>query len=141
MTILAGQDPGQPYLLVDLYSGDDGRLEGQQPNWQALVESPPYVGAILKAWDGTQFHDNGWFQRHWPAVRASGGDRYGDNWFRGAYLFLEFSEDGGEQADAYLQAVSNAGDWGPGDILAILDVEQGGEAHPNRKASKQQVID
>ena len=153
MAITAGQDPGQPYLLVDLYSGDDGRLVGRQPNWQVLADTPSYVGAILKAWDGTQFNDGGWFKRHWPAVRAAGGDRYGDNWFRGAYLFLEFTQDGAAQADAYLQAIEAAGGWGPGDILPIIDVEQGGEGrpaadgkpavppHPNRRASKQQVID
>jgi GH25 family lysozyme M1 (1,4-beta-N-acetylmuramidase) len=153
MAIIAGQDPGQPYLIVDLYSGDDGRLVGKQPNWEVLANTPCYVGAILKAWDGTQFNDHGWFQRHWPNVRSAGGDRYGDNWFRGAYLFLEFSQDGTEQADAYLQAVDAAGGWGSGDILPIIDVEQGGEgrpaadgkpavpAHPNRRATKQQVID
>jgi GH25 family lysozyme M1 (1,4-beta-N-acetylmuramidase) len=148
-----GQDPGQPYLFVDLFSGDDGRLVGKHPDWQVLANTKSYFGAILKAWDGTRFNDGGWFQRHWPAVRAAGGDRYGDNWFRGAYLFLEFSQSGAGQADAYLQAVDSAGGWDRGDILPIIDAEQGGEgrpalegkpavpAHPNRSATKQKVID
>jgi len=147
-----GQDPGQPYLFVDLYSLDDGRLVGKSPNWKALASTKGYFGAILKAWDGLNFNDRGWFQRHWPALRAAGGDRYGESWFRGAYLFLEFSHDGAQQADAYLQAVESASGWDSGDILPIIDVEQGGEGrpaangkpaippHPNRSASKQQVI-
>jgi lysozyme len=149
----AGEDPGQPYLFVDLYSGDDGRLIGKSPNWQVLGSTKGYFGAILKAWDGIQFNDRGWFQRHWPAVREAGGDRYGQSWFRGAYLFLEFLRDGAQQADAYLKAVESAGDWSEGDILPIIDVELGGEGrpaadgkaavapHPNRSASKQQIID
>lgn len=153
MAIDVREDPGQPYLFVDLYSGDDGRLVGRQPNWQILADTDNYYGAILKAWDGTRFKDGGWFQRHWPAVRDAGGDRYGDNWFRGAYLFLEFLQDGAEQADAYLQAVEDAGGWGLGDILPIVDVELGSEGrpaadgkpavppHPNRSATKKQVID
>jgi GH25 family lysozyme M1 (1,4-beta-N-acetylmuramidase) len=80
-------------------------------------------------------------------------EQLGETWFRGAYLFLEFSRSGADQADAYLQAVDSAGGWGLGDILPIIDAEQGGEgrpatngkpavpAHPNRSATKQQVID
>ncbi len=147
------RDPGKPYLFIDLYSGDDGRLVGRHPNWQALSSAPGYFGAILKAWDGTRFNDGGWFRKHWPAVREAGGDRYGESWFRGAYLFLEFAHSGSAQADAYLDAVDAAGGWDRGDILPIIDAEQGGEGrpaangkpavppHPNRKASKQQVID
>jgi len=149
----SASDPGQPYLFVDLYSGDDGRLVGKHPNWPVLASTSGYFGAILKAWDGTRFNDGGWFQKNWPALRDAGGDRYGDAWFRGAYLFLEFLQNGADQADAYLKAVDAAGGWDHGDILPIIDVEQGGEgkpaangkpavsAHPNHSASKQQVID
>jgi GH25 family lysozyme M1 (1,4-beta-N-acetylmuramidase) len=147
------QDPGQPYLFVDLYSGDEGRLVGKRPNWQGLATVSGFFGAILKAWDGTRFNDGGWFQQHWPAVRDAGGEVYGNSWFRGAYLFLELLQDGAQQADAYLKVVDAAGGWDRGDILPIIDVEQGTEgrpamsgkpavpAHPNRGASKRQVID
>lgn len=137
----APTDPGQPYLFVDLYSGDDGRLVGRQPDWKTLAGTKNYCGAILKAWDGIHFNDGGWFKRHWPAVRDAGGANYGQSWFRGAYLFLEFQQSGADQADAYLAAVDAAGGWGGGDILPIIDVEQGGAGHRNRSASKQQVID
>ena len=152
-------DPGQPYLFVDLYSGDDGRLVGGHPAWAQLASTKGFVGAILKAWDGTQFNDGGWFGRNWPALRAAGAARYGTSWFRGAYLFLEFHQDGAAQADAYLRAVDAAGGWDVGDLLPIIDAEQGGvatpavpatattrarparPAHPNRSATAQQVID
>jgi hypothetical protein len=55
----AGKDPGPPYLFVDLYSGDDGRLVGKRPAWQVLANTKGYFGAILKAWDGKSFKDGG----------------------------------------------------------------------------------
>jgi GH25 family lysozyme M1 (1,4-beta-N-acetylmuramidase) len=140
---MSGQtaDPGQPYLFVDLYSGDDGRLAGKTPDWTTLAATPNYCGAILKAWEGVAFDDGGWFQKHWPAVRDAGGAGYGATWFRGAYLFLKFLEDGAAQADAYLAAIDAAGGWDSGDILPIIDVEQGGPGNTNQQAGKQQVID
>ncbi|MDQ1711049.1 MAG: lysozyme [Frankiaceae bacterium] len=131
-------DPGPPYLFVDQYSLDSGF----EPPWATLLATPGFCGAILKAWDGLRFNDKGWFTHNWPLVRDAGGDRYGVSWFRGAYLFLQLTLSGADQADAYLQAIETAGGWDPsGDILPVIDVELGGEKHPNRKASAQQVID
>ena len=56
-------DPGQPYLFVDLYSKD----LGPNPPWDVLAATPNYCGAILKAYEGTQFNDGGWFAANWPA--------------------------------------------------------------------------
>jgi GH25 family lysozyme M1 (1,4-beta-N-acetylmuramidase) len=100
-----------------------------------------YFGAIIKAWEGPQFNDGGWFQGNWDAVRAAGGDRYGVSWFRGAYLFLKFMESGADQADAYLTAIERAGGWAEGDILPIVDVELGGDKNSNRQASAGLVIE
>ncbi len=133
-------DPGQPYLFVDLYSGDDGRLTGGKPDWVTLAATPTYFGAIIKAFDGVSFNDGGWFARHWPAIRAAGGDNYGKRWFRGAYHFLEFLRDGAAQADAYLAAVDAAGGWDTGDILPIIDVEQG-RRHPPQSPGQQTAGD
>ena len=149
----ATADPGPPYLIADVYSGDHSGLIGGQPNWSALAAAPSVYGAIIKAWEGKEFDDHGWFAKHWPAVRDAGSDRYGTSWFRGAYLFLIFSRGGSDQADAYLKAVDAAGGWDSGDIYPIIDVELGHDAtaatptkparsaHPNQSASKQQVID
>lgn len=133
----AVSDPGPPYLFVDLYPLDLGR----NPPWSVLVNTPGYVGAIIKAMEGTGYNDGGWFKSNWPAVRDAGGDRYCDTWFRGSYLFLRFASPGADQADAYLRAIDEAGGWDTGDLLPVIDVELGGAKNPNRKASAQQVID
>lgn len=130
-------DPGPPYLIVDLYP----HALGPNPPWPVLVSTAGYVGAIIKAMEGIDYRDSGWFNANWPAVRHAGGDRYGDTWFRGAYLFLRFAVPGADQADAYLRTVDGAGGWDMGDILPIIDVELGSETNPNRSASAQQVID
>ncbi|MGE5202159.1 MAG: GH25 family lysozyme [Acidobacteriota bacterium] len=130
-------DPGPPYLFVDLYPLD----LGPKPPWSVVAATPGFCGAIIKASEGTQYDDRGWFAANWPAVRDAGGDRYGESWFRGAYLFLKFAQSGADQADAYLKAIDDAGGWGDGDILPIVDVELGSETNSNRKASAQQIID
>jgi len=137
MTATGVTDPGQPYLFVDLYPLD----LGPKPPWSVLAKTEHYLGAIIKAMEGTGYRDRGWFQANWPLLQDAGGDRYGETWFRGAYHFLRFASSGADQADAYLQAVEDAGGWEDGDILPIVDVELGGEKNPNRKASAQQIID
>ena len=126
-----------PFLIADQYPLDSG----PHPPWSNLVDAPNFVGAILKAWEGLQYNDGGWFTNNWTALRDAGGDRYGDSWFRGAYLFLRFAADGAAQADAYLRAVDKAGGWDHGDILPVVDVELGSEKNPNFKASAQQIVD
>lgn len=124
-------------LIVDTFSG------AEQPTsvWKTLAAAgAPWHGAIIKATQGTAFGPR-WFDDHWPAVRAAGGDRYGDTWFRGAYHFLNFFEDGKAQADFYLKVVERAGGWDSGDLWPIVDVELGSKTNKNRLSSKQQVID
>jgi hypothetical protein len=133
----AVSDLGPPYLFVDLYPLD----LGPNPPWSVLESTSGYVGAIIKAMEGTGYRDGGWFKANWPRVRDAGGHRYGETWFRGAYLFLRFAVDGADQADAYLGAVDAAGGWEDGDILPIVDVERGKPTNPNYKANAQQVID
>ena len=132
-----GSELEPPFLVADQYPLDSG----PHPPWTNLVDAPNFVGAILKAWEGLQYNDGGWFTNNWSAVRDAGGDRYGDSWFRGAYLFLRFAADGAAQADAYLRAVDKAGGWDHGDIIPVVDVELGSEKNPNFKASAQQIVD
>lgn len=127
----------RPILLVDLFHGDLGKL----PDFAAVVAAPGYAGAILKATEGTAYAKASWLVANWPRVRAAGGARYGVSWFRGAYHFLRFGEDGAAQADFYLATIDAAGGWAEGDLLPIVDVELGGDTHPNRKASAQQIVD
>jgi len=133
----AGSELGPPFLVADQYPLDSG----PHPPWTNLVDAPNFVGAIIKAWEGLHYNDGGWFTNNWSAVRDAGGDRYGDSWFRGAYLFLRFAADGAAQADAYLRAVDQAGGWDQGDIIPVVDVELGSEKNPNFTASAQQIVD
>lgn len=124
-------------LIVDVFAGD---LNGR-PNWPALAAlGPPWHGAIIKATEGVAYNPL-WFAWNWRAVRDAGGDRYGVDWFRGAYHFLKFNTDGTAQADYYLKAIDAAGGFAIGDFWPIVDVELGGETNTNQKATKQQIID
>jgi len=134
---VVGSELEPPFLVADQYPLDSG----PHPPWTNLVDAPNFVGAILKAWEGLQYNDGGWFTNNWSAVRDAGGDRYGDSWFRGAYLFLRFASDGAAQADAYLRAVDEAGGWDYGDVIPVVDVELGSEKNPNFTASAQQIVD
>lgn len=130
------EDPGGPYLFVDLYAQD----LGMHPPWTILATTPHYFGAIIKATEGTHYAPS-WFRDNWQAIRRTANGRYGTTWFRGAYHFLRLLEPGRAQADYYLDAIEHAGGWDRGDIIPIVDVELGGERNPNRRASMQQIID
>lgn len=149
---LKASDPDRAgrFLTVDVYPYD----LGGKPKWSTLAHASDdvneYVGAILKATDGlheielkgSSFETlSAWFAFHWPRVKAAGGERYGIDWFRGAYHFLRFDQDGARQADHHLQVIKSVGGYEAGDFLPIVDVELGGPKHPNHHASAQQVID
>lgn len=124
-------------LIVDLYSGD----LGGKPKWKQLISlNAPWHGAILKATEGTTYTSS-WFTKNWNDVKVLGGERYGTDWFRGAYHFLKFNEDGAKQADFYLSTVEKAGGFKVGDFWPIVDVELGSEKNSNQHATGQQIID
>jgi GH25 family lysozyme M1 (1,4-beta-N-acetylmuramidase) len=138
---------GERNLLVDVYPGD----VGGKPNWPAVAKAPNFVGGIIKATESVSFNAD-WFAKNWPAVKKAGGDRYGQTWFRGAYHFLKFDQDGAAQADFYLHTIEAAGGFDVGDIIPIVDVELGNDGKPdaqgrvrprnsNWDASAQQIID
>jgi GH25 family lysozyme M1 (1,4-beta-N-acetylmuramidase) len=135
-----------PFLVVDLYWRDlDGR-----PDWNALATatwrdshlmSRPYHGAILKATEGTSYYPGAidWFKYNWPRVRRAAGPSYGVDFVRGAYHYLRFGVDGERQADYYLRTIDQAGGWGHGDVLPIVDIEYGGPTSSNRKVARAEV--
>lgn len=110
------------------------------PNWKLMSQSqdPYFFGAILKVTQGSSNYVgvNPWFLKNWPALRAAGGDRYGQTWFRGSYHYLEVAQSGKAQAEYFLQTVEQAGGWGPGDLPPAVDVE----TSSNPGATKEQVI-
>jgi hypothetical protein len=134
-----------PYLFVDVYPLD----LGGKPDWNILVNTPKFYGAILKATQGSKgyYNDRGWFKKNWPLLKDVAPDRYGVTWFRGAYLFLNFWDDGAAQADNYLEVITDAGGWDTGDMFPFIDVElgndgsNGGHRNRNHDASTQQIID
>lgn len=120
-------------LIVDVYAGDG------QKNWHALASAgPPWHGVILKATQGTYYNGGSWFAPNWRTVREAGGQRYGYDWFRGAYHYLDTKLDGAAQADYFLDTIERAGGWGHGDLWPMMDVERAGQ---RVGTSAQQVID
>lgn len=141
------EQPGR-FLLVDVFPGDIGG----RPNWQAFrnIEVPgvpgfKFIGGIIKASEGYAWGPQNelWFRNNWHALKDRFPERYGRDWFRGAYCFLRLLGDGRMQADYFLRMVEGAGGgWDDGGtIMPIVDVELGNETHPNQKASAQQIID
>jgi GH25 family lysozyme M1 (1,4-beta-N-acetylmuramidase) len=122
-------------LFVDVYQGD----VGGKPNWAALFADGRVSGAIIKATEGIAYGPT-WFDTQWKALTPN-PDGPRPDFIRGAYHFLRFDLDGKAQADFYLKVINRAGGFLPGDIIPIVDVEMGGETHPNHNASAQQVID
>lgn len=126
-----------PVLMVDLYWGD----LPTPPRWDRLAGTPGYVGAILKATQGTKYRKTSWFVANWPRARDAAAGRYGTSWFRGAYHYVVFDLAGAPQADFFLDTVERAGGWEDGDLHPIIDVERGKEGTAQHRATRQQVID
>lgn len=139
------EDPGQPYLIGDLYplDLDDPRTpQIEDPAFEPAFADPRLRGMILKAWDGTNYLPaySDWFVRNFRALAELLGPDRGIGRFIGGYLYAQLLEDPEQQASCYLAQLQAAG-WGSQDIVPIVDVEGGGERAANRKASRQQVID
>ena len=120
-----------PYFIPDIYEGDMAA-----PNFSAIAVQPSVVGCILKATDGLAYSP-AWFTNNWNRVRAAGGARYGDSWFRGCYHFGRPNAHGAAQADFLLGAVQRAGGWGDGDMPPAWDLEGSSWA----SNSNQQIVD
>lgn len=122
-------------LIVDIYSGD----LGGKPDIQALVDAGrPWCGLILKATQGLSFNGGDWLATYWPQARSLARDRYGVDWFRGTYHYIDVDEDGEAQADYFLARIENVGGWAAGDLWPIVDVEAAGQP---ADATASQVVD
>jgi GH25 family lysozyme M1 (1,4-beta-N-acetylmuramidase) len=126
-------------VIPDLYALD----LGGKPDIAALVKAgAPWAGLGLKATQGLGYPigkaRQEWFKTYWPLSRSLAGTRYGVDWFRYAYHYLDVNSDGAIQADFFLALVEAAGGWGPGDLWPVVDVETSGNP-PAGPASK--VID
>ena len=106
-------------LFADVYAGD---LNGHA-RWDKLAAcGVPWCGGIIKAGEGV--HGGGeWFNANWQAIRAEGRDRYGNDWWRGAYFYGRFTHSAVDQAELFHLVIERAGGWGIGDLWPIIDVE------------------
>ena len=122
-------------LIVDTYAGD---LNGATDIRKLVDAGPPWHGWMGKATQGDYYRDAAWFNPHWQAARDLAGDRYGVDWFRGAYHYLDLRIDPKRQADFYLRAIDDAGGWSSGDLWPVIDVERAGQ---RGDVTAQQVTD
>lgn len=132
-TTSAAEDRPRVFMPDVHHENANGR-----PNWQLLANDSRFFGAILKVTQGPRNYVGvPWFLKNWPALRAAGGDEYGNTWFRGSYHYLEVAQSGAVQADYFLRTVEQAGGWGIDDLPPAVDVEQGS----NEGATRSQVLD
>lgn len=116
------------FLLVDLYPGS---FKGR-PDWQALEATSKWgnfetIGAILKATEGSKYRYDYWLPRELPKLREAYGDRLRRDRFVGCYHFLQLAGNGRGQAEYFVKTVEKAGGLAKGDIMPMLDFEQGGQ--------------
>lgn len=121
-------------IIADVYEGD-GQTGLEK---LAAVDGRVYVGAMLKISQGVQYNGGSWLETMWQRARVAGGDRYGVDWFRQAYHYLDVSVDGVAQAEYFVKRIGQVGDVGHGDLPTVVDVERGGQRRP---FTRQQIID
>jgi hypothetical protein len=138
------EDPGGPYLFIDLYpfDFDDPRTTKvlEDPPWENLIKYDQIRGVWLKASDGTAYGWTSWFVKNFQRLVQLIGDRRGKDFLLGSYHYLQFLQSGVAQADFYVKTLFNAG-YSAIDLIPCMDIEFGNEKASNRKASNQQIID
>lgn len=127
--VVVGPDPDRTgtFIVSDIYPLD----LGPNPPYEALVGKKfsggkEVIGCVIKSSEGyawQKVHEE-WFRRSWRKLREVGGERYGVDWFRGAYHYLIFSKDGARQADYLCDMIDSAGGWGLGDLMPWVDAEE-----------------
>jgi GH25 family lysozyme M1 (1,4-beta-N-acetylmuramidase) len=124
-------DRAGTFLVADIYPPD----LGLHPNYPALVghsyEGKEFVGVVLKAGEGLGWGalNERWFQDNYRMLKTVGGERYGRDWFRGAYHFLRFTIDGAKQADYFVDQIEKAGGFDEGVLMPWVDAEEGGQGN------------
>jgi len=131
--------PITQWVIADIYRGDLGAL----PRFSACAATPWCGGVIIKCVQGARgYAHEEWFLRNWERVKAAAGDRYGVDFVRGAYTFLNLWQRGRDQAHYMMRTVEKAGGWDLlGDSIPWVDAEQGQPGSANSRVSVAQVID
>lgn len=121
-------------LLIDLYPGD------RRLDCAAFVAAgQPWTAVIAKVSQGMRYRYDAWYRDLMGRFRAAAGDRYGVDLFAGAYAYLDLAAPGAPQVDTALNVVAIS-DCDAGMLPLMLDVERGGQLHPN-EISRAQVED
>jgi hypothetical protein len=119
-------DRAGTFLICDIYPHDFKN----SPPFHLLpglnVAGKEVVGCVVKASQGTGWGKayEDWFKASWQKIREVVGDRYGVDFFRGCYHYLQFLLDGAKQADYMCDLVDAAGGWGDGDLMPWVDIEE-----------------
>jgi hypothetical protein len=122
-------------LLIDLYPRD------HHLDCDAFCAAGlPWAGVIAKVSQGTRYRYDDWLRDLMRRFRAAAKDRYGVDLFDGHYAYLDLARPGAPQVDLALEVIAGAGGEGPGTLPLMLDVERGGQDHPD-EISRAQVED
>lgn len=122
-------------LAIDLYPGD------RRLDCAAFVAAGyPWCAMIAKCSQGTRYRYDSWLRDLLARYRVAAADRYGVDLFEGCYAYLDLGAPGAPQVDYALNAIAMAGGDGVGTLPLMLDVERGGQAHPDA-ISRAQVED
>lgn len=122
-------------LLIDVYPGD---LKLDCTAFAAA--GPPWHGVIAKCSQGTRYRYDAWLRDLLSRFRVAEAQRYGVDLFDGCYAYLDLEAPGAPQIDYALNVIAMAGGDGVGTLPLMLDVERGGQAHPDT-ISRAQVED
>lgn len=122
-------------LAIDLYPGDR-HLDCAA---YAAAGAPWHV-VIGKASQGTRYRYDAWLRDLVQRFRGAAGAGYGVDLFDGFYAYLDLGAPGAPQVDLALEVIAAAGGEGAGTLPLMLDVERGGQVHPDA-ISRAQVED
>lgn len=137
------EDPGPPYLGIDLYPPDfdDPRTPAvEDPPWRELLSDPRIYFVWLKALEGLNFNTSAWAARQFKTIEGLIGARRGKSFLLGLYDVLIFGQDGAMQADRMWACMEACG-WREGDMSPTADLETFRPGHPNWGVEASRVVD
>lgn len=110
-------DPRTPQLDVPPFTALDG----------LTIRGKRVAGCYVKFSEGLAWgkKNETWAADSWRAMAELHGFKVG-TFYRGAYHFLRFQQDGAKQADYFCDLVEKAGGW-DGALIPMVDVEEGGQ--------------
>ena len=109
-------------LIPDFYAGD-GEIDVDK----IVAAGDPWHGVGCKITQGNYYDGGSWLATMWPKIKTAAGDRYGVDFFRIGYHYVDFSITPEKQAEYALQALDRVGGLSYGDLGIAIDVERGGQ--------------